>query len=189
MNLKKVKSYLLVMCKHSDFNHQLYLSCCQKYFDCTYCHREYHQGKNVQNIINHIKCNKCQKQQSRSNECIECKTQFAEYYCKICGFWCNSKIFHCHECECCYQNIQYDLIHCHECNKCINSKFFDKHKCHLQDKNPECQVCFESSKTSNKEFLNLPCNHNIHRECYHQYKKICQATGKSITCGICRSSI
>lgn len=179
------------MCKHSNFKHQLYMTCCQKYFDCTYCHREYHQGNDVINKILNIKCNKCQKKQSCSNICInpKCKIQFAFDYCDKCAVWSDSKLHHCHSCKICYFNVLEELIHCDGCQKCYYKLSFDDHKCNINKDDYQCQICLEKISISNKKYYYLKCNHIIHHECYDSYKKICEQQHKTMTCGLCRERI
>lgn len=178
------------MCKHNNFKHQIFISCCQRYFDCTYCHREFHQGDNVVNKIENIKCNKCNKTQLlKSNNCIHCNTQFANEFCSMCGIWCNESLTHCYKCNICYIYKADKLKHCSTCNHCYDINSFTYHKCSMKNNNCECQICFEKIIYSFKKYKFLKCNHTIHYDCYDEYKKVCDKGNKIMTCGICREKI
>ena len=176
-------------CNHLNTKHNIYLKCCNKYYNCYYCHNENNDHIVKKKDILKIRCNECYKEQELSNKCINCGIKFAKYYCNKCKYWSNEEIYHCNKCNICYIKTSNELIHCDECNKCYNKEIYDFHICSISKDNYECQICFENFKKSNEKCYFLKCQHKIHVSCYNKYKEYCKNNNKIFNCGICRKKL
>jgi len=176
------------MCDHYNYNHQLYFNCCKKFYDCVHCHNKNSTHKSYPMNITKIKCLMCYTIQDPQQNCTKCKIKFSEYYCSKCKLFNNSSIYHCNKCNICYINHGKIMKHCDSCNKCYYESIFDIHNCNLKNNNP-CQICLDDVKNSSQYFYTLKCSHNIHVNCYNEYKKKCIENKKIIGCCICKKSI
>lgn len=177
-------------CEHYKRKCALICKTCNRQFICRHCHNE--------EILNHeldrkkvdeIVCLECNTKQSVSNECINCKIQFAKYFCEICRLYDddNSKnIFHCDECGLCRIGKREEYFHCNICNGCFPIINKDTHHeiCRQKMLNDDCPICRESCFDSNKNTVILRCKHPIHSECLKLYIN----KGKP-NCPICRKMI
>ena len=182
-------------CVHSNINHQIYLKCCNKYYNCYYCHNEENNHIVKKSDIKNIKCTSCNEIQDiikidkTTNKCSKCNIRFSEYYCSICKFWSNKEIKHCEKCNICYIKTKNELIHCDVCDKCYSENIFKIHSCNLNKNNEECQICFENFKKSDIKSYFLKCEHKIHVTCYNKYYDYCKKNKKQFTCGLCRANL
>lgn len=176
-------------CNHSNIKHNIYLKCCNKYYNCYYCHNQENDHIIKKKDIIKIKCNDCNEEQELSNKCKKCNIQFTKYYCLICKFWSNKDITHCNKCKICYIKSENKLIHCDGCNKCYNENIYNNHTCNLNKNNDECQICFEDFKKSDNKYYFLKCEHKIHVTCYEKYYNYCNNNNKNFTCGLCRMKL
>lgn len=176
-------------CNHTKLKHHLYFSCCDKYYNCYYCHNQENDHIINKKNITKLKCHNCNEVQELSNKCVKCSIQFSNYYCKICSYWSNKEIIHCNKCKICYIKSENKLIHCDECNKCYNENVYKNHTCRLNKNNNECQICLEDFKKSDDKCYFLKCEHRIHVSCYNKYLNYCRTNKKLFNCGLCRQKL
>ena len=162
-------------CKHYKYNHKIFLKCCNKYYDCIYCHNQENDHYVKPSNVTKIKCLKCNTIQSSTQKCINCDYEFSKYFCSKCNYYNNKEIHHCDKCNLCYIKNKNDELQCNNCNDSMNEK--------------QCQICLEDIKNSNQKYYKLNCNHIIHKECYKQYKKYSINNNKIFNCTICRKTI
>lgn len=176
-------------CIHYLRSCKLVSPCCDKVFGCRMCHDEIgcdvkFDRYNVKEIV----CIKCNLRQPISNECInlDCKIQFAKYFCNVCNFFDDSdrKVYHCEKCKLCRlgEGLGIDYFHCDKCNACMHMSLQD-HKCVEKTLNSDCPVCSDYLFTSTTPVMFLNCGHTIHVSCYEKYTKtnyICPICCKSL---------
>ena len=176
-----------MICTHFNFNHEIYLTCCQEYYKCYFCHNENKDHIVKFKDIQKMKCNKCNTEQDISNSCIQCNMKFAKNYCNKCKYWNDKNIYHCNECDICYIGNEEEFIHCKDCNKCFYKHLYNDHLCNSNEE--ECQICLESFKKRNEKSYYLKCKHKIHISCYNKYQHYCLENKKLFKCGLCREII
>ena len=191
--IKETKSSTLFKnnCKHANYNHQLYFECCNKFVDCSLCHKEqcdYYQTNTP--CLLKIRCICCGSTQSSSNQCqnSDCRVKFADNFCKLCSIWSSNenKSYHCHKCKKCYINPKGKLLHCDTCNSCYYENQINTHHCNMNSMDNECQICMVKTKNSPSRVYLLKCGHIIHHDCFVEYEKSCNEQKKLITCCLCR---
>lgn len=181
-------------CRHGDYKHQILFGCCNKYYDCSLCHKENCDFYLLDTpSILKIRCIDCGTTQSTSIQCqnSECRVKFAEDFCKKCCVWSSkgNKSYHCHKCNICYIQIKDKLIHCDTCNSCYYPKTFKNHKCSMNPSENKCQICFMKLKETPYDSTLLDCGHSIHDHCLLEYYNSCKKENKLVTCCFCRKSI
>ena len=178
-------------CFHYDNNIMIYANCCNKYFGCYKCHNEKSNHRIFSYNLKKIKCLSCNydnKFDIKSNSCINCKTSFSKYNCKICCVWDNKMSYHCYKCDVCKYGDKNDCFHCDNCNMCIKNSAKNRHKCHLTNKDDDCSICLEKlfSKKNNDDNNNqikfLNCGHILHFNCYSKMVRL-----NKTSCPLCRT--
>ena len=180
-------------CTHYNNNIMIYANCCNKYFDCYKCHNEKSNHRIFSYNLTHIKCLSCNHDNKfginiKSNSCVNCKTPFSKYNCKICCVWDNRMSYHCHKCDVCKYGNKNDCFHCDNCNMCIKNSAKNRHKCHLTNKDDDCSICLEKlfPKKNNEDKDNqitfLNCGHVLHFNCYNKMISL-----NKRNCPLCRT--
>ena len=136
-------------CKHYKYNHKIFLKCCNKYYDCIYCHNQENDHYVKPNNVIKIKCLKCNTSQSPTKKCINCDYEFSKYFCSKCNYYNNKEIHHCDKCNLCYIKNKNDESQCNNCNDFKNEK--------------QCQICLEDIK-NNKIFNCTICRKTIKKD-------------------------
>lgn len=177
-------------CNHDKLKLPLFFNCCNKYYNCYYCHNTNNNHIVKKKDILHMKCEDCNLIQNVSSECIKCKKKPAKYFCKICKFFSNKELNHCVDCNMCYEvSNKSRKIHCYDCNKCYSEKNYKNHKCNISKNQDECIICLENFKLNDNKYYILKCSHKIHINCFNNYKSYCYKNQKVLTCSLCRLSV
>jgi len=171
-------------CKHYSRNCKLLANCCEKFFDCRFCHDE-HSDHAINRFDTKIMiCMECYYIQPVNKICDNqyCRKIQSHYYCNICKLWDNDtskKIFHCEGCGLCRIGEKSDFFHCYQCGICLHISGKDDHKCFIKNglKDP-CQICKSKELLfySRDRLALYHCGHAVHLRCY-------QSTGGQ--CSIC----
>ena len=159
------------MCNHyKNLKLEIYAECCNKFYDCRFCHNENEDHEIDRYKICKIRCKECNKIQDKSNKCIECSIKFSENYCNKCNLWSDKKhIYHCDKCKICRVGLQEDMYHCENCNICFPLKTKNFHKCSkINCIENSCPVCLENLNDNQKSIIIMKCKHPIHLECYKE---------------------
>ena len=128
--------------------------CAGKFYPCRLCHDEVHLEAELDQKKNHqldrfkvtkIKCLRCGTEQEKSQTCIECKEDFAEYFCEVCCLYDNKgkqkKVFHCEGCGICRVGGRENFFHCDACECCLGLALKENHKCKKAVFKQECPIC------------------------------------------------
>jgi len=174
-------------CEHYSRNCMVSAPCCDEFFPCRFCHNDEMDHEIDRYAVNRVRCMGCGAEQAVSNKCINCKLDFARYYCEPCKFFDNTEgkqIYHCPHCNICRigEGLGIDYFHCHRCNACMSITLKD-HKCVERSLESDCPVCHEFMFTSTIPVMFLPCGHCMHVGCYETY------TATNYVCPICGKSL
>ena len=184
-------------CKHYKRNCEIKSPCCGEFFGCRICHDELYTGpkgkcptENLdRKLVSIIRCFECQTEQDATNECVNCKIQFAYYFCNICHLYDDDKrkkIYHCDECGICRIGDIGDTFHCNICNCCFPMILKDDHKCIADNLQKDCPVCLENLFNSRKAASILKCGHPIHSICL---RKLVKNSSSGYKCPLCSASL
>ncbi|KAI8601349.1 zinc-ribbon-domain-containing protein [Dissophora ornata] len=166
----------LLGCQHYQRGCKLQANCCNRWFNCRFCHDDVCDHTIVRDETKNMLCMHCKTIQPAAQSCSSCKTMLARYYCHICRFWDddpNKNIYHCEECGICRvgQGPGKDFFHCKKCNVCIHIGIKDSHKCIEGNLERDCPICGEYLFTSTITVIFMPCGHCIHSTCLNEYMK------------------
>lgn len=158
-------------CTHYKRNCAIVAPCCQKVFNCRFCHDQASDHEINRYEIKEMVCLNCMKKQKISNKCENCGKQMAQYYCNICHLFDDDKekkIYHCQFCNICRrgEGLGIDFFHCMECNACMHMNLYKRHKCREKCMEQDCPVCKCSLFYSCQEIRELPCGHFLHASCF-----------------------
>ncbi|XP_064605596.1 RING finger and CHY zinc finger domain-containing protein 1-like isoform X2 [Liolophura sinensis] len=173
-------------CSHYQRKCSLIANCCKKVYICRVCHDEAENHQMNRHEVQEIKCLLCEKQQQVSGTCIECGTQFARYFCRICNLFddIDKAQFHCDDCGICRVGGRQNYFHCSKCDVCLHNELRNAHKCIEKVSHNNCPVCLEDLHTSRIAAHIPPCGHLLHRHCFREMLK----TG-NYACPLCAESM
>lgn len=186
MNIKETQKG----CNHYKRNCALICPTCNKQYTCRHCHNEEEFDHELnRKKVDTIVCLECNIKQSVSNKCINCKIQFANYFCQICRLYDDDRtknIFHCDDCGLCRIGKREDYFHCNICNGCfpIHNKETHHEICRQKMLNDICPICRDSCFDSVKKINILRCKHPIHVECMNLYME-----NGNPKCPICKKMV
>jgi len=84
-------------------------------------------------MVTKIKCLRCSTVQPKAKACIECKEEFAKYFCEVCCLYDDNGdtkgFFHCDGCGICRAGGSAKFFHCDKCEACLGIGMKDNHKC------------------------------------------------------------
>ena len=175
-----------ILCEHYNRNCLIISKCCNKVYQCRFCHDENEDHHINRFITEKIICKKCQTEQNISNNCSNCNIDFGKYYCYICRLWFNDdkEAYHCYKCGNCRAGKKEDYIHCDKCNMCHNKDIFQEHKCFNNSFELDCPICNDNLKNSIKPVISLKCGHGIHQECLKK-----NLINGNLNCPLCKMSV
>jgi RING finger and CHY zinc finger domain-containing protein 1 len=175
-------------CKHYGRKCSIVSPCCGEIFQCRLCHddAQYYSESNHVNDhqvdrfdIKEIVCDECDEYQLVSNECVNCKIQFANYFCGVCRLYSEKdNINHCDKCGIC-RVYDHDYIHCDECGMCVATE----HECGAMTLKTDCSICMEDMFGSTLKASTLKCGHSFHGTCIEEHLK------GDYRCPVCQRSL
>jgi RING finger and CHY zinc finger domain-containing protein 1 len=179
-------NYSHIICTHYDRNCLIISKCCNKVYQCRFCHDDNEDHKINRFSTEKIICKKCNIEQGISNKCINCNIEFGKYYCYICRLWFNDdkEAYHCEKCGNCRAGKKEEYIHCDKCNMCQNKDIYESHKCFYNSFELDCPICNDNLKNSIKPVVSLKCGHGIHQECLRK-----NITSGNLNCPLCKMSV
>merc|ERR1711934_446288 len=170
------------LCTHYHRKCQIKTSCCNEVFGCLQCHNEIQSHKAKLKDIKALICLNCKYQHDGiTNICVQCNTQFGEYFCSICVLFDEEKgQYHCKGCGLCRLGGEDKFFHCDKCEMCLPVSLQPSHKCIEKMSHANCPVCQEDLHTSREPCQIPPCHHLLHKSCFdrllansHFYCPIC----------------
>lgn len=134
--------------------------CLGKFYPCRLCHdsefdsvtdpKKHHSFD--RHKVTTITCLRCSTVQPHSKVCLNCKQDFALYYCGVCVFYDDKgeekKIFHCDKCGICRVGGRESFFHCDRCDMCLNVVMRDNHLCKAAAFKQDCPVCLSDLQSS-----------------------------------------
>jgi len=174
-------------CEHYIRNCKFVSPCCEKIYNCRFCHNDAETHEINRFEIKEVICSKCNCRQSVSNQCVGCGIQFAKYYCNICNLFddrIERNYYHCDKCGICRVAENQKFIHCDVCNTCVVNNDSIRHICRENIFHNECPICLDNLFYSVKQSCVLHCGHPIHIDCLANCIK-----NNKLTCSICRKII
>lgn len=174
-------------CSHYQRSCKLQGKCCGKWYPCRFCHDDNENHSFDRYATEMISCMRCDTPQPVSKACINCKEEFAQYFCEVCKFHDDDPskdIYHCDKCKICRigKGLDIDYFHCDKCNACMSISL-RKHKCVERSLESDCPICHTFMFTSTTPVMFLPCGHCMHVSCYEEYtltNYICPLCSKSL---------
>lgn len=158
-------------CKHYKRECLIKTICCNKWYQCRYCHdsNENHLLEDNRFLTKEMLCCNCKTFQLVAQNCVNCDTIMANYYCSVCKLWDNERqIYHCDECGLCRVGDKQDHIHCNICSMCF--LISADHKCVEGQGKDLCSVkdCKDKQPLfkSKQPLIESDCGHLIHSKCY-----------------------
>jgi RING finger/CHY zinc finger protein 1 len=190
-------------CGHYTRGCRLLAPCCNKLFDCRFCHDVEmddnekdvkKQHKMINSEVKMMVCRKCSFLQKFAQYCEACDFCMGTYYCEICKFVDThevQKYFHCDKCGICRRGTTDEYKHCDDCGCCFEEGHFASSegqplvnkKCVANRLDTNCPICFEELFTSTTNPFPMSCGHMIHINCFNQYVRT------NDTCPLCRKTI
>jgi RING finger/CHY zinc finger protein 1 len=160
--------------------------CCNKIYKCRLCHDASETHEINRHSVRYIVCQLCDTKQPVSNKCINCKTQFGNYYCQVCRLFDdnNKGQFHCDKCGICRVGGKDNFFHCDKCDLCLNVSLKNLHKCVEKVSHSTCPVCLEDLHSSVKNVYVPNCGHILHSDCMKNMLK-----SGNYACPICCQSM
>ncbi|KAG0264790.1 hypothetical protein BG011_006063 [Mortierella polycephala] len=140
-------------CKHYRRSCKLKANCCDKWFNCRFCHDDGCDHTIVRHETKTMLCMLCKTIQPAAQTCNSCHEQLAHYYCDICKLWdddSTKSVYHCPDCGICRigNGLDKDFFHCKKCNICMVIQFKGNHKCIERSLECDCPICGEYLFTS-----------------------------------------
>lgn len=173
-------------CSHYGRNCSLVAPCCDKVYVCRVCHDEAEEHSLVRSDVSEVVCEQCQTRQPVNSHCINCKIEFAKYFCSKCRLYDNvdKQQFHCDACGLCRIGGRENFFHCEKCDVCLSITMKDSHECLEKISHKRCPVCLLNLHTSRQPSQIPKCRHMIHVDCFenllHAGHYACPICGKSM---------
>lgn len=161
-------------CQHYQRKCKLIAPCCNKAYNCRFCHDEAETGHVLdRHKVEQVECISCRKLSPPIEKCDKCDTSFGSaYFCPICRLYDDEDKgqFHCNGCGLCRVGGKDNYIHCDTCGLC-RPRQSEPHKCIENSSKVNCPVCMEDIHTSRLGGHIPPCNHLLHTTCYQDMLK------------------
>jgi len=170
MSLEETKANL--GCSHYKRKCKLMAPCCQKTYNCRFCHDESEENHTMdRKAVEQVECLGCCLLQPLASQCKDevCGLVFGSaYFCLICKLFDDTQKgqFHCDGCGICRAGGRDSFEHCDTCGLCLPIN--KPHKCISGSSKTNCPVCMEDIHTSRVGAHVPPCSHLLHNTCYVQ---------------------
>lgn len=160
-------------CSHYLRRCKLIAPCCGNQYTCRLCHDDVEDHQIDRFTVQQIVCSTCNCIQDIQQYCKECGTCFGLYFCDKCRLFTDilQNQYHCDKCGFCRIAPEDGTTHCDKCDLCIPNLVYDKHPCKENAKEELCPICLGRIHDSVDPVIGLPCNHQLHRDCFLELSK------------------
>jgi RING finger/CHY zinc finger protein 1 len=160
----------MFQCAHYKRKCRLVAPCCNRLYNCRFCHDEQENHVLDREGIKQVECMECHKCQEVRETCSSCGIRFGEYFCLQCKLYDDEdkQQFHCPGCRVCRVGGEANRFHCDRCDMCLPNKFLDAHNCVENASKVNCPVCLEDVHTSRIPSQIPPCHHLLHMSCFKE---------------------
>jgi len=175
-------------CKHYKRKCKFVAPCCDKVYQCRFCHDEVEDHNLDGFAVSEVICSACNRRQPIRSTCENCGILFGAYSCLKCKLFDDevSRVqFHCDGCGICRVGNKDDYFHCDKCDMCLPLHMADgNHNCIESVSRKDCPICLEDIHTSREPSQIPPCHHLIHKSCFRKL-----ISSGSFRCPTCLKSI
>lgn len=158
-------------CSHYKRRCLFVTPCCNKLYQCRYCHDENESHYFNRRTVSELICIECNTRQRVKAECEKCGVRFGKYTCLICNLFDDEEKnqYHCYGCGICRIGGRDRFFHCEVCNMCLPIQLkIDGHRCVENVSRSNCPVCLEDIHTSRIPCHIPECGHLLHRTCFQE---------------------